>query len=308
MIAVIGFGWTLLALPALGRRYLTRLPPAIWSRLVAWSFGVGGALIWVGLFAMAAPTLLAGVGAHHLAEVCRRLIHDLLGGGDVGGGIAAGVLLLSLGRALWAWLRLKRERRVASVEPWVGEHHVGDDHVLVVLPASELLAMTVGGRARQVIISRGLVEALDEEELSVVIRHELAHVRGRHHRHLAVASVVLGAFGWLPLVRTSARVIRLGMERWADEEAAGPHRGSRRMLGSALMAAAGCRPQPGGAGFGDLEMAMERLRALDATPATAAPRWWYLGVGVITAGAVSSWLGSVAVVGVSVASNGLCYL
>jgi beta-lactamase regulating signal transducer with metallopeptidase domain len=157
-----------------------------------------------------------------------------------------------------------------------------------------------------VILSSGLIEGLSEYELTMVVRHELAHLRRRHHRHLMVAAVVEATFGWLPLVSSSAQAMRLGVERWADEEAAGTDPRARRTLGSALVTAAGCRPQPGVAGFGDVEMAVERLKALETTPPAGLSRWWYPFVGIVTTAAASLGVASMAVVGISLGSSGIC--
>jgi len=307
MIAVALFGWGLLALPGLARRHLSRLHPGLWSRLTAWALGVGSGLIALGLLATSVPTLLERVGAHHLAALCRRLLHDLLAGGHVGGLIAGGLLAVLSYRWVAGWRRLSRARRTAVVEPWVGDHRVESDYELVVIAASEPIALAAGGPARQVILSSGLIEGLSEYELTMVVRHELAHLRRRHHRHLMIAATAEATFGWLPLVSSSAQAMRLGVERWADEEAAGTDPRARRTLGSALVTAAGCRPQPGVAGLGDVEMAVERLKALETSPPAGLSRWWYPVVGVVTTAAASLGVTSMAVVGISLGSGGICY-
>lgn len=307
MIIAAAFGWGLLALPGMARRHLRSFPPRVWSTLMAWSLRIGAGLMLAGLVAMAAPTLLEGLGAHHLAEFCRQLIHDLLAGGHAGGGLAAGVLAVILFRSVLGWRRLQRHRRAAVVESWVGQHRAHDEFELVVLPVAEPIALTVGAESRQVVISRGLMSMLDEDEFEMVVRHEVAHLRSQHHRHIALASLIEAGFGWLPMVRASVRAVRFGVERWADEEAAGADPAARRILASALTAAAGCRPRPATAGFGGVEMAAERLQALSAPHCPSYSRWWYVGAGLVSAAAAAVWLGSVAVVGVSLASGGICY-
>jgi len=308
VIAVVMFGWGLLALPGTARRRLSLLGPAMEARLSAWSLAVGSGLIAVGLVSMSAPTLLDGAGAHHLAALCRRLIHDVLAGGHVGGGVAGMLLLVLSVRSVRDWGRLRRIRQAAVIEPWVGHHHRADDNYeLVVVPTADFIALTVGGAAPQVVISNGLVEALTDDELAMVVRHELVHLRGRHHHYLAMAALVDATFGWMPLVRSSTRAMRLAVERSADEEAAGADPVARRVLYSALVAAAGCRPQPGVVGFGGVDMALERLNALESTPPPAHSRWSYVAVGVVGSAAASLWLLSVVVIGISLTSSGICY-
>lgn len=308
MIAVVAFGWALLALPGTARHWLSLMGPAVSARLSAWSLGVGSGLIAVGLISMASPTLLDGVGAHHLAALCRRLIHDVLAAGHLGGGIAAVLLVVLSVRAVAGWRRLRRVQRAAFIEPWVGDHHrEGDNYELVVVPTNDFIALTSGGAARQVVVSKGLVAALSDEELTMVVRHELAHLTGRHQYHLAMAGLVDAIFGWVPRVRTSTRAMRLAVERSADEEAAGADPLARRVLYSALTVAARCIPHPGTNGFGGVDMVLERLRALESTPRSFRTPWSHLAVGLVASAAASLWLLSMVVVGVSLTSSGICY-
>ena len=256
---------------------------------------------------MSVPTLLDGAGAHHLAALCRRLIHDVLAGGHVGGGFAALLLVILAFRAIRGWRRFRRFQQAAIIEPWVGHHRTSGDYELVVVPTSEFVALTVGGAARQVVVSDGLVAALSDDQLMMVVRHELAHLRGGHHTFLAIAALVEAIFGWVPLVASSTRALRLAIERSADEQAAGADPVARRVLYSALSVAVRCHPQPGIASFGGLDMVLDRLSALQSKPRTDRSRWSYLAIGIVASTAASLWLFSVVVVGVSLTSSGLCF-
>ena len=308
MIAAAAFGWALLAAPAVMRRRFRRLDPSTWSKLTAACLVVGAGLVWLGLVTMAVPTLLEGVGAHHLAALCRRLIHDFMGGGHPGGLIAVVVLAYVTFRAYTAVRRVRRTREAVQVESWIGEHHRAVDHEVVVVPTDTLVAVTPGGRSTQVIVSSGLKELLDEEQLFLVLRHELSHLRRRHHRYLTVATVVEAALGWLPFAGSSTGVVRLGVERWADEDAAGDDPTARRVLYAALLAASGVRPNPGLAGFGGLGMLKDRLEALSADRAWTSTRRWYPGVVAVSMAVAAVGLGSMAVLGISLTSSGLCFV
>lgn len=307
MIAAAAFGWALLTVPALMRRRLRRLDPSTWSKLAAACLAVGAGLVGLGLVTMAVPTLLEGVGAHHLAALCRRLLHDVMGAGHLGGLTAAAVLAFMVFRAYAAVRRLRRARKAAQVEPWVGEHHRAADHEVVVVPTDTLLAVTPGGRSTQVIFSSGLKQLLDHDELALVLRHELSHLRRRHHRYLSLATGVEAALGWLPFVRSSVGVVRLGVERCADEDATGNDPAARRLLYSTLLAASGVHPNPDLAGFGALDMLKDRLEALSEERTRTSVRRWYPGVVAVSMAAAAAWLGSMAVLGISLTSSGLCY-
>jgi hypothetical protein len=78
-------------------------------------------------------------------------------------------------------------------------------------------AVTLPGRAGQIVISTALVELLDPDERDVVIAHEQAHARYRHDRYLLTAELAAAA---LPPLRALARRVNFSIERWADEAAA----------------------------------------------------------------------------------------
>lgn len=307
MIAVVAFGLMLLALPGAARSRLRLMGPSIESRLAAGSLAFGLGLVGIGLVSMSV-TLFEGVGSHRLAAMCRRLIHDVLAGGHFGGVVAVLLLAVLSVRAVVGWRRLRRIQKAAVIEPWVGHHQWQDENYeLVVVPTADFVALTVGGVARQVVVSDGLIKALSDHELRMVVRHELAHLRRRHHTYLAIAALVDCIFGWIPVVRSSTRALRLAVERSADEEAAGDDPAARRALYSALAAATRCLPQPGIAGFGGVEMVFERLRALESKPLTSRPRWSYVAVGFVASAAASLWLVSALLVGVSVLSVEICH-
>lgn len=97
------------------------------------------------------------------------------------------------------------------------------------------------GRRGTVVLSTGLIAALDPQELQAVVAHECAHLVHSHHRFLAAIDV---SSAMVPLVRPLRAHIRLATERWADEDAAARVR-SRRVVATAVARAAlATAPQP----------------------------------------------------------------
>ncbi|MFQ5524150.1 MAG: M56 family metallopeptidase [Acidimicrobiia bacterium] len=224
--------------------------------------------------------------------------------------IAVAVLLVAIGiRAGSGMLAVRRARRAAVLERWVGAHHRSESHDLVVVATATPIAMSSSVPRAQIILSTGLVESLRQDEVEMVVRHELSLIKGRHHRYLELATVIDNTLGLLPLVRSSTQVLRLGLERWADEEATGPDPAARRALRSALLRTTGLQVMPGYSSLGTPEMLTRRATALTEQPVTNRIRWWHPAVAsaaVVTA--TTAGASSLAVLSVSLTSAGLCYL
>jgi hypothetical protein len=108
---------------------------------------------------------------------------------------------------------------------------------LVVVRSSAMLAFalpatrTLPGR---IVVSDGMLRALDAAERRVLLAHERSHLRHRHDRYRKLAGV---AASLNPLLRPTAGAVDFLLERWADEDAADDV-GSRRLTARALARAA----------------------------------------------------------------------
>lgn len=119
-------------------------------------------------------------------------------------GVVAGTVAMFVSAATTA----RRHRRRPSITV-NGE--------LVVLPTDEPTAYALPGRPGQVVVSRGMLRHLDAQERRVLLAHERAHLRYRHHRYLWVADVSAAV---LPILVPLRERVRFATERWADEAAA----------------------------------------------------------------------------------------
>ncbi len=122
-------------------------------------------------------------------------------------------------------------------------------------------AVTLPGRAGQIVISTAMVELLDEDEHRIVVAHEEAHARYRHDRYLLAAELAAAV---LPPLRGLARRVNYSLERWADEAAAAVC-GDRNLVAVTLGKVALQTHPPTVAGFAGLGVA-SRMGALLAPP------------------------------------------
>lgn len=105
---------------------------------------------------------------------------------------------------------------------------------VVVLPFDAAFAYAVPGRPGEVVVSAGMLHALDSEEQRVLFAHERSHLRRHHHRYLGIAGAAAAA---VPLVRPLRSRVLFATERWADEDAAAEV-GDRRLVARAICRAA----------------------------------------------------------------------
>ena len=205
------------ALLAVLAPYLTRrLPPrrATWALAGAALVGAGS---WLGALALLASSgfgripQVAHMGswsirflrvedpvARTVAAACTAVL------------LAAGITLsrasLRHGRVLLAAFRQCRAM------PGEGELAVIDE------PRVEAFALPgPPGRPGRVVVSTGMLRALDGAEREALLAHERAHLRGHHHFILLVLRLAAAA---CPLLFPLAKEGAFTVERWADEEAA----------------------------------------------------------------------------------------
>ena len=299
----------LLLVPGVAARWGRQLPPAEWARLATTAVLGGAVMFEVSLLLLAAPTVARAAGTTPLASICHHLMGTLAPGGPVMGWIAAAAAAWLGVRAFLSIVRSRRTTHVARSLSGAGSCHRRQGVETIVVPAQHPMAVSVPGRRPIVLLTSGLVRALSEREVTAVVRHEEAHIRHRHHRYIAALATIEAALGGVPFVRTSVSGVRLALERWADEEAAGSDPQTRADVRSALLRTAEAMvAAPSVAAFSTPGMVAERVKALEA-PAGHASRQPGLLYGLMAAGAAAvlvslgGWVGQVHVVATL---SGLC--
>jgi hypothetical protein len=208
------------------------LPPRTATRLLS---GVGAVLALCSTLCLG---LLAIVGTAQLPgnplpdgwadpEVRAAVPHDEVVGKSAIGALVAAVVACS---ALLLRHRRVRRRTARALGGLPGTQ-------VVVLPDPAPYAHTLPpgrtGRGR-VLVSTGMLDALDSRERRAMFAHERAHLEGRHDRFLLLAGLAARANPFLRPLRTG---VAYTVERWADEEAA-LRVGDRRVTARAVARAA----------------------------------------------------------------------
>lgn len=249
------------------RRAMWRFHPAYQAKLVASGLLSGFVLVEAGLWLWATPTVLETIGRPDLAAACEEMLIGGVPGGHAGGILALISAVWIGSRAAAGFMRTRCVQDEYRVESSIADTRHCGTHDLVVLPSSQPFAYAVGGKPAQVVISQGVIDGLPASSVAAIIAHEVAHVRNRHHYYLLLASAVCTALGRLPFVRTGGDRLRLALERWADEEAAGMVPRGRDGVRLALVSmATAITSRPAVTAFGGADMIAARLRALGDVP------------------------------------------
>jgi Zn-dependent protease with chaperone function len=144
----------------------------------------------------------------------------------------------------------------------------------LVLDAPEAAAYCMPGRGGHVVITTGALGALTEPELAAVLAHERAHLTGRHHLLVGVATGLARAFPRVPLFAAGLTEVRWLVELLADDAAT--RRTDRVEVASALVCLAGMRaPAPalaavGSAGAARVHRLLQSPRPLPVVQRVAA--------------------------------------
>ena len=104
----------------------------------------------------------------------------------------------------------------------------------VVLDDQAASAYALPGRPGRIVVTAGMLDALDDTGRAALLAHERAHLAGFHHLYTSAARLAAAAN---PLLRPAARAVEYTVERWADEEAAEAV-GDRRLVAHAIGRAA----------------------------------------------------------------------
>lgn len=192
-----------------------------------------------------APFLLLGMlSCGVLSMAALRFASDGSPGWSVAGWPAIGFLGMSaVGSALG--VRSLWRQRQATIElcRFVDAHRVPTDSAvrrvatearvwrIQVVDVDEPFSFTYGIRQPRVVLSRGLLAAVDDQELRAVLAHERYHVRNLDPFKVVVARAVPSAFFFLPALRHLRFRYLAGRELAADRRAVGTC-GRRSLVGA----------------------------------------------------------------------------
>ena len=243
--------------------------PLLTAAIVGVTFAVLPALVVLSLGFVAHHPLLGGV-----LDWCHHVVGFHGAVNPWVGGLAS--VLLAVGTV-----------RVARVIQDWRRFHRADAGAPEVIDSDNIFAFSLPGSGRRVVVSSGLIGALDPQEFAIVMAHERSHADHRHDRHLLMADLAVAVFPFVSPLRSR---LRFELERWADESAVASLGADRRLVARTLarVAVAQIETPRFAAGVNGLGV-VARTDALLRPAALSHQRWWAasmaLGVGLVVVAA-----------------------
>ncbi|MEU5947555.1 M56 family metallopeptidase [Micromonospora sp. NPDC047465] len=241
-------------------RAAPRVAVGLWLGALA---SATGAVLSAGLLVAVPPAALAA-GLDGVVEACARALARLGAPNETLAALAlAATAVLAARLAISAVATLHAARRwrrhhLAALPPVARPGPAGG---CTVVEHATPMVYCLPGRPGHVVVTRGALDVLTPRQLEAVLRHERAHLRGRHHLLVAVAAAFHRALPGLPLARTAEDEIRRLVEHLADDRAGAQH--GRHTVAAAIVRLADTTP---GHALGAGGTAVDRVRRL-LTPA-----------------------------------------
>jgi len=186
----------------------------------------------------AVPRWTPSTDLGQIAESCIMLLRSLTHGPGASIVCTVGVLaaLIVVIRLVFCAARTSAETRMARSRQrakltLLARHDPEIDALILDHRASA--AYCLPGRRARIVVTSAAVASLDRDQLDAVLAHERAHLHGRHHLAVAMASTLRRAFPFVPAFVAAADAVPLLVEMAADDVAV---RGRERLtLATALV-------------------------------------------------------------------------
>ncbi|MFF0540589.1 M56 family metallopeptidase [Streptomyces coelicoflavus] len=223
-----------LLFPALAALSAGSLARRLEPRLATWLLTGAGLLLAASSTLVLGLLALAGLVRIPLVAALKGYSPEVIARQDPASWPAAlaGAVLLAL--AVLAAVRLTVRRAGALWSAALDAACLPGSDPVVVTDDPGADAYTMPGLPGRIVISHGMLDALDAAGHEILLAHERAHLRNHHYAFVALTQIAAAAN---PLLRPLATAVAYTVERWADEHAA-RHTGDRRAVAETVARAA----------------------------------------------------------------------
>ncbi|WP_405798202.1 M56 family metallopeptidase [Streptomyces sp. NBC_01506] len=223
-----------LLLPVLAAVSAGPLARRLEPRLATWLLTVAGLVLAMSSTVVLGLLALAGLVRVPLVSSLKGYSPEVIAHEDPAAWPAAvaGAILLVL--AASATIRFTARRAGALWSAALDAACLPGADAVVVTDDRSADAYTVPGLPGRIVISHGMLDALDPAGHDIILAHEKAHLNHHHYAFVTLAQMSAAAN---PLLRPLATAVAFTVERWADEDAA-RRTGDRRAVAETVARAA----------------------------------------------------------------------
>ncbi|MFD5069003.1 M56 family metallopeptidase [Streptomyces sp. NPDC058369] len=223
-----------LLLPVLAGLAAGPLARRLEPRLATWLLTAAGLILAASSTVVLGLLALSGLVRIPLVAALKDYSPDVIAREDPAAWPAslAGAILLTL--AAVATVRLTARRAGALWSAALDAACLPGPDPVVIIDDHGADAYAMPGLPGRIVISHGMLDALDPAGHEILLAHERAHLDHHHYAFLSLAQLSAAAN---PLLHPLATAVAYTVERWADEHAA-HHTGNRRAVAETVAKAA----------------------------------------------------------------------
>ncbi|TCZ80842.1 M56 family peptidase [Paenibacillus albiflavus] len=154
------------------------------------------------------------------------------------------VLVYALSRIIWRvarqwylsrhWLRIFRAETQSKLTKELNYKYRSWGTEIIVVQDDAFIALTMGMLRPKIIISTGVIRLFDEREVQAILLHEWFHCRNHDNPKLFLSTLLVDAFGYLPIIKPVFHYYKICKELLADRFAI-KQMGTELHLGNVLM-------------------------------------------------------------------------
>jgi len=154
------------------------------------------------------------------------------------------VLIYTLSRIIWRvvrqwslsrrWLQVFRAQTHAKLTKQLNYRYRSWKTEIIVVQDDAFIALTMGMLRPKIIISTGVIRLFDEKEVQAILLHEWYHCRNHDNTKMFLSTLLIDAFGYLPIIKPIFHYYKIWKELLADRFAI-KQMGTELHLGNVLM-------------------------------------------------------------------------
>lgn len=136
------------------------------------------------------------------------------------------IIIYTLGRIAWRtwkqwtltrkWLRIFHTQQHTKLMKQLNDKYRDWNTEFIVVQDEAFLALSIGVWKPKIVISTALFNMFNDREIEAILMHERYHCRSRDNLKLFLSTLMVDAFGYMPIIKSVSRHYKTWTELLAD--------------------------------------------------------------------------------------------